>query len=110
MPASATRRYASLFVRQHLRHAATVYITTRVVITMALAWSATPPVDVSIYYGLDTATLMIVVAVTLAAFDRKRIGTPVLMANLGVSTFESLSLSAIPPIIGEVAINLAVGA
>ena len=108
MRISWVRRYASLFVRQHVWHATTVYLVARVAITGALAWSAIPPIDSSIYYGLDTACLMVAAAVILAAFDRRRVGTPVLMANLGVSTFESIALSAIPALVGETLLNFVV--
>lgn len=108
MPAAALRRYSSLFARQHLWHAAVVYAVTRVLIMMALVWGVKPPIDPGIFYGADTAGVIVVIAIVLAAFDRRRVGTPVLMANLGVSPVESFALSAIPSIIGEVAINLAV--
>lgn len=106
MPA-ALRRYTSLFARQHLWHATVVYAVTRVLIMMALVWGVEPPVDTRIFYGADTASFVVVIAMLLAAFDRRRVGTPILMANLGVSPVESLALSAVPSIIGELAINIA---
>lgn len=110
MPAVSLRRFTSLFARQHLWHATIVYVVTRVLIMMALVWGAKPPIDPRLFYGLDTAGFIIVVAVVLAALDRRRVGTPVLMANLGISVIESITLSAIPSVIGELAINVAVRA
>ncbi len=110
MPAAYLRRYTSLFARQHVWHATVVYVVTRVLIMMALVWGSKPPIDARIFFGIDTASVIIVVAMILAAFDRRRVGTPVLMANLGISTLESLSLSAIPALLGEMLVNVAIRA
>ena len=80
---------------------------------MALAWmqsgSKSPP-DASIFSGADTALLAIVLSVAVATLDRRRVGAPDLMANLGYSWFVQALMTAIPAVLLELAINVAVSA
>jgi F0F1-type ATP synthase assembly protein I len=105
------RRWTSVFVRWHLRHAAIVSVVVRLLLSMALAWilfmsDAAP--DTSVFYGADTALLAVTLTVAVATLDRKRIGANDLMANLGYSRSVQVVMTAIPALLLELVINVAV--
>lgn len=101
-------RLASPFVRQHLRHTAVLWIVLRVGLTSAMLWSMQGARDLELdsLYGAGMGIFAVTLTVLVSALDRQRVGAPALMANLGVSTTESIVLSVPPPVIGELALNL----
>lgn len=85
-----------------------LWFVLRISLTGAMLWSmqGSRDLEVDSLYGPGMGVFAVLITVIVSAFDRQRVGAPVLMANLGVSTIESITLSVPPPIIGELALNL----
>lgn len=94
-------------MRWHVRHVVLLWVGTRILVSMALAWTAlqatsgprVAPADVLLGPGAGLISLAVMVA--LVAVDRRRIGAPLYFANLGYSWRWQLATAAAIGVIAE---------
>lgn len=85
---------ASPLVRWHLRHVVVIWVGVRVIVMMTLAGvpfgrtiSAPPIPFTTMLTGASATFVSVILTVALATLDRRRIGAPLLFANMGYSAW-----------------------
>ena len=99
--------WTSSLVRWHVRHVIGIWFVVRVIVVMALAFSLNAPSEPQVPLGVmvvgTSPTLVsFVFAVALATVDRRRVGAPLLFANLGYSTWWLVGTSAVVVVTAEI--------
>jgi len=94
-------------MRWHVRHVLLLWIGTRLLVSIALAWTSmqtkgAPPVSLAdMLLGPGAGLISLAVMVALVAVDRRRIGAPLYFANLGYSWRWQLATAAAIGVIAE---------
>ena len=119
-PSVRAAGWRSIFLRWQLRRALALAIAARILLSAMLLYAhddlATLMADVSdegrtpvdLLTGAGVALYAVALTMALAAVDAARFGAPDLMANLGYSRAIIVALSAVPPALLEIVINVAV--
>jgi hypothetical protein len=100
------RMWSSPFLRLHLLHAAVLYAGARVLLTVALLWGANPALGEPTVIGVHYTLIAIVVTVALMQVNRRRLGAPDLLENLGFGARAQLIASAMVALVGEIVLAL----
>jgi hypothetical protein len=94
----------AILVRTRLLRGATIWVATRAAVGLLLLMGSGDPIRLH-----GAASLALVgTCVAAATIDEFRMGEGVLIANLGVSRAWCLLLDLVPPLLGELAVRLAV--
>jgi len=99
--------WSSPLMRWHVRHVLLLWIGTRLLVSMALAWTSmqtkgAPPVSLAdMLLGPGAGLISLAVMVALVAVDRRRIWAPLYFANLGYSWRWQLATAAAIGVIAE---------
>jgi hypothetical protein len=109
LPQSIQVRWQSVFLRWRLRRAIVLAVAVRLILSALLLYANGERGTRSFTLtGIDTSLYVIALTIAVAVIDMRRSGANDLMANLGYSGGELVSLMAIPPVLLEIGINFAV--
>ncbi len=106
--------WESPLVRWHARHVIVIWVGVRILVLVAVSMPsfaphATRDTPITIATGPIATMVSFVVVMLLAEIDRRRIGAPLLFANLGYSARWSAITTGAIVVAAEVLLRVAIG-